>query len=153
MIDPLLLGRIVVLGAVAGLRSILPLALLAWLAPPVPWLSAFWARWLFGLAPAGELVTDKLPRTPSRLNPGPLFGRLVLGGLVGGLSVVPTQTPVWLGALIGAFAAAAGSFGGNKLRALLGTKSGKPDLWIALLEDAIAIVAATWALLGPLGPG
>jgi uncharacterized membrane protein len=142
----------VVLGAVAGLRSILPLALLAWLAPPVPWLSAFWARWLFGLAAAGELVSDKLPRTPSRLNPGPLIGRLVLGGLVGSLSVVPTQTPVWMGALIGALASAAGSFGGAKLRAVLVRKTGKPDLWIALLEDALAIGAATWALLGPLGP-
>ncbi|MEV0461288.1 hypothetical protein, partial [Catellatospora methionotrophica] len=34
---------------------------------------------------AGELVADKLPTTPSRLNTGPLLARLALGGLAGGL--------------------------------------------------------------------
>jgi uncharacterized membrane protein len=152
MVDPSLLGRIVVLGVAAGMRSLLPLAFLAWLAPPVGWLATLWARGILGLAAAAELVSDKLPATPSRLRPAPLIGRLVLGGLVGGLSMVQADASIWMGAVLGALASAGGSFGGNKLRGQLVRRSGKPDLWFALLEDATAIALCLWAILGPLGP-
>jgi uncharacterized membrane protein len=140
-------GRIALLGIVTGLRSMLPLALLAWLAP-FGWLASIWVRIVLGLAAVGELISDKLPKTPSRLSPGPLVGRLVLGGLVGGLLAGQAHAQVWLGAGLGAVGALGGSFGGNKLRGFLGRATGKPDLNFALLEDAIAISLGAWAILG-----
>jgi uncharacterized membrane protein len=151
MIEACLLA--VVLGVVTGMRSILALALLAWLAPPLDWLSLVWVRGILGAAAVAELVADKLPKTPSRLSPGPLVGRLAIGATVGGLVMIKPHAPIVLGAALGAAAAAAGAFAGNKLRAALGRKTGARDLWFALGEDAIAIAAAVWALLGPLAPG
>jgi uncharacterized membrane protein len=150
MIDSNLLGQILILGAVTGMRSILGIALLAWCGPPLGWLSSIWGRGVTGLAAIGELIGDKLPKTPSRLSPGPLGGRLVLGGIVGWLLTVPSHAPVWIGAPLGAAAAAAGAFAGNKLRAAAGRKTGVPDLYFAALEDLIAIGAGLFALLGPL---
>src|SRR4051812_27915264 len=81
------------LGAVAGLRSQLPGALLALavrqgMLPqgrriPLRWLSARWGLPGAALAAGGELIGDKLPVTPSRLAPAPLIGRLVSGGAAG----------------------------------------------------------------------
>jgi uncharacterized membrane protein len=152
MIDPSLLGLVVILGLVTGMRSMLALALLTSLAPPVAWLSNMWAWGLTSAAAVGELVLDKLPKTPGRLSPGPFFGRLGIGGLVGGLLMVRPHAPIWIGAGLGALSAAAGAVAGNKLRAALGRKTGIRDRWFALAEDMIALGAGVWALLGPLAP-
>ncbi|MBA2598140.1 MAG: DUF4126 family protein, partial [Chloroflexia bacterium] len=81
------------LGVVAGLRSQLPLALLALAAgrgyfnvgahAPLRLLGEPVARRVLGLAAIGEFVGDKLPMTPSRLSPGSFAGRLLFGGLAG----------------------------------------------------------------------
>jgi len=89
---PAALLRPLLLGVVSGARSQLGLAVLAWSPSrrrdPAP-LRLLRARAGCAgsvLAVAGELVADKLPRTPSRLSPPVLGGRLAVGALVGALA-------------------------------------------------------------------
>jgi uncharacterized membrane protein len=92
------------------------------------------------LATAGELVGDKLPFAPSRLERGPLLGRAVSGAV----------TAVVLGgarrgALLGAAGALAGAWAGARARAALSGGGVRSDLPGALAEDAAALALA-WAV-------
>jgi uncharacterized membrane protein len=140
--------RVAVLGIVTGMRTFVPFALLAWLAPPVWWLGTIWARVVITLASASELVADKLPNTPSRLKPAGMVGRVTAGGLMGWALTAQSHGPSWLGVTLGVAGAVGGAFGGNKLRGFLGQKTGKPELWFALGEDLLAVGLGTWAILG-----
>lgn len=132
------------IGVVAGLRSMTaPAAVswaarLGWLHPRNTWLAflGFAATpSILSLLALGELIADKLPKTPSRKAPGPFIGRLVSGALCGAA----------LGSLpAGAVGAAVGTMGGYEFRARLVRAIGGKDLPIALLEDAIAICGAAW---------
>lgn len=89
------------------------------------------------------MVIDKLPITPSRLNPGSLTGRMVLGAIGG--AVISRRwrgSPVG-GAVVGGVGAVAGSFAGYHLRKQLGQRTGLPDPLFAVLEDGIALTAAS----------
>jgi len=128
------------LGFSAGLRSMTPLAVLAWLGPPqLTWLQGLFGRLLTSVFAAGELVADKLPFTPARTRVGPLIGRLLIGAGVGYLMA---EKP---GALVGALGAFAGTFGGFQARRALTGGLGLPDLLVALVEDAVAIGLAVEA--------
>jgi uncharacterized membrane protein len=143
-----LLGHVIVLGAVSGMRSMLGLALLAGLGGPnLGWLSNLWARIILALAAAAEIVNDKLPKTPSRLAPAPFIGRLVLGGVCGALLMWRGQSTLWIGGGLGAVSAAGGAVLGYRVRSYLGRKSGWPDPWFGALEDAVAIALGVWAVL------
>jgi uncharacterized membrane protein len=88
----------------------------------------------------GELVADKLPKTPSRKAPGPFLFRIASGALCGA-----ALTGGQVGGLIaGALGGAAGTLGGYEFRARLVKTIGGKDLPIALLEDIIAIGGAIW---------
>lgn len=137
------------IGVVAGSRSQLPSALLAWranrddlpgvLEGPSRLLRQSGSVPLTTLAAAGELVGDKLPMTPSRLDRGPLVGRLVLGA-GGGFSLAGAfGNSRVLGALLGAAGAAIGAYGGYHLRKLAGERTPVPDAAWAVLEDGVAI--------------
>jgi uncharacterized membrane protein len=137
------------IGVVAGLRSLTPLAAVSW-AARLGWLHLenTWLAWLgyaaspyiFTVLAIVELVTDQLPKTPSRKAP-PAFGaRIVTGALCG--AALGASADVLAGGLVaGVLGAIAGTFGGYEFRARLARAAGK-DLPIALLEDAIAIGAA-----------
>jgi uncharacterized membrane protein len=146
--EPTLATRVALLGIVTGMRTFVPFALLAWLAPPVGWMATIWARIVITLASASELVLDKLPKTPSRLKPGGMAGRVTCGGLMGWALTAQAQGPVWLGVTLGVAGAVGGAFAGNKLRGFLGRTTGKPDLWFALSEDVLALAIGAWAILG-----
>ena len=82
------------LGAVTGLRSMMSMAVLCWYVYTGHLvLDGSWDAWatklptaiLFTVLAVGELIADKLPRTPNRTSPGPLLVRIVMGGLVGAL--------------------------------------------------------------------
>jgi uncharacterized membrane protein len=146
--EPALALRVALLGIVTGMRTFVPFALLAWLAPPVGWLATIWARVVITLASVSELVGDKLPKTPSRLKPAGMVGRVTCGGLMGWALTAQAHGPFWLGVTLGVAGAVAGAFGGNKLRSFLGQKTGKPDLWFALGEDVLAVGIGAWAILG-----
>jgi uncharacterized membrane protein len=144
------------LGVVAGMRSQMPLALLAWRirkdragGEPVGLPAVVERTWFAPLATmlaVGELIGDKLPMTPSRLSPGPLVGRIVFGGCAGAVAAtLSRQTPAW-GALAGACGALVGSFGGYHARRSIVSACGLPDPLVAVAEDSIAIGIGTWAV-------
>jgi uncharacterized membrane protein len=87
-----------------------------------------------------ELVTDQLPKTPSRKAPPGFIARIVMGAICGGAFGTLGGSLV-VGAVAGVVGAVAGTFGGYEARVRLARASGK-DLPIALLEDAIAIGGA-----------
>ena len=73
------------LGVVSGFRSLTPAAVLAWAVQGRPELQGTVLSFMSGAVAAYaltalaliELVTDKLPFTPSRLTPVPLIARLM----------------------------------------------------------------------------
>ena len=87
----------------------------------------------------GELVTDKLPKTPARTAP-PVFGaRIVMGGFAGAVIGAAWH---WTFSALGAgvIGAVLGTLGGYQARKRLVAARGGQDLPIALLEDAVAIL-------------
>lgn len=135
------LARAAGLGVVTGLRSQTPMAFLARTAKE-PVLSHPVTQWMTYFGAASELVIDKMPFTPSRLNPGSLGGRTVSGALAGGLILRRMDGCAIRGALVGGAGALAGSYAGYHLRKQLGDLTGLPDPLFAVLEDGIAITAA-----------
>lgn len=100
-----------------------------------------WTPYIFTLLALGELINDKLPKTPSRKSPPIFAGRLLTGALCGA-ALGLAFGGVTGGVLAGIAGSIVGTFGGYEFRSGLvkSTKSG--DLPIALLEDVIAVGAA-----------
>lgn len=98
------------------------------------------------VAATGELVGDKLPMTPARIEPGPLAGRAVSGALCGVALSRSSHQSALSGALIGALGAVAGAYTFYYLRRELTHEHGLPDVWVALTEDALALGAGLGAL-------
>ena len=80
------------IGAVAGLRAMTAPAAAALAArlgsvsvasTPFAFMGYRWTPWIFGLLALAELVTDKLPATPSRKLSVQFATRLVTGALAG----------------------------------------------------------------------
>ena len=138
------------IGAVAGLRAFTPAAEISWGAS-LGWLhlQGSWLAFLgfpitsyvLSLLAIGELISDKLPRTPSRKTPMPFGARIAIGALCGAALGMSGQALMG-GIVAGAIGAMAGTLGGYELRARLVKAIGGRDLPIALLEDAIAIAGA-----------
>ena len=139
------------LGAVAGLRTMLPWALLATAAnrPGTPFLqhSPAPVRFLrspvalagFSLAAVGELIADQLPSAPSRLASGALTGRLVSGALASAVVCLGAQRSPLIGMAIGAAGAGAGAVTGYTTRMTLDRVTGLPDHVWGGVEDIIAL--------------
>lgn len=137
------------IGIIAGLRSMTAPALtswaafLGWLAVPSRWLSWLanpWAVGLLSLLALGELVTDQLPSTPSRTVPLQFSGRILTGALSG--AALTAGKGAWLPGLIGGIVGAIiGTLGGAAVRGRLAARFGS-DRPAALLEDCVAIVGA-----------
>jgi uncharacterized membrane protein len=140
------------IGVVAGLRSLTAPAVVSW-AARLGWLHLE-NTWLAFLGSAitpyilsvlaiGELINDKLPKTPSRKTPVPFGARIVTGALSG--AALGASSQALMGGLVaGAIGAVAGTLGGYEVRTRLVKATGGKDLPIALLEDAIAIGGAFW---------
>ena len=137
------------LGVVAGMRSQLPLALLAVGAGrgrfavaaegPLRVLGSPGVQRLLVLSAAGEIIFDKLPYLPSRLTPGPLIGRMLFGGLAGAAVASETWRSPVLGAVLGAGGAVLGAQAGYHARVALGDATGFPDPVWGAVEDAAAV--------------
>lgn len=151
--------RALTLGIAAGHRSQIANGFLASQYDNAPrW--AGWRRWpvfrnqlgrrALMLSSIGELVGDKLPMTPSRLEPGPLFGRIVLGTIAGAAvgSEGVGKGSIVRGALLGTTGAIIGNFGGYYARKAVVDAIGVPDPVVAVGEDAIAISLARAAVRG-----
>jgi uncharacterized membrane protein len=146
----LVLLMALLIGVVAGLRSLTAPAVIAWGALPLlGWLNLdrTWAEWMgtviavviLTLLAIAEIVNDKLPKTPARTAP-PVFAiRIIMGAFAG--VVLGTAWRFYFGGLgAGIVGAVIGTLGGYHLRKLLVAKTGGRDLPIALLEDAVAIL-------------
>ena len=151
---PSAVARPLLLGIVTGLRSQLGVAVLAWSEPEstgetraLRLLRSRSGRAVAGLAAAGELVGDKLPSTPSRLNPLVLGSRLATGAAVGALSVGSRdKRTVAVASVLGVAGAAAGSYAGAAYRKALPARTHTPDLPWAVAEDAVAAGLAATAV-------
>jgi uncharacterized membrane protein len=137
------------LGAVAGLRSMTPPAALAWAAhlgwldlagTGLAFLANIWSRIILTLAAVGELFADQHPSTPARTAPIGFGARIISGGF-SGAALGLAQGQVLLPALAGVVGAILGTLGGYKLRMKLAAAFGR-DRPAAFIEDAIAILAA-----------
>jgi uncharacterized membrane protein len=146
------------LGFVTGLRSQVPVALLAVEAergrfdPGTGRLARRFASpaGVLGavVAMGGELVADKLPATPGRTTPGPFLQRLATGATVGAAVQYDAGGPRGPGVLLGAVGAGAGAFAGSRARVMLADRTGLPNPLLGALEDlvtvglAVAVVSA-----------
>jgi uncharacterized membrane protein len=138
------------IGVIAGLRSLTAPAVVSW-AAHIGWLHlentwlAFlgyaFTPYILSILAIGELIADKLPKTPSRKAPMPFAARVVIGALCGAALGAPGQALVG-GLLSGVLGAVAGTLGGYELRVRLVRAIGGNDLPIALLEDAVTICGA-----------
>jgi uncharacterized membrane protein len=143
------------LGLTTGLRSMTPMAVLCWYAHfgylPVDgtwasWTARLWVAILFTVLAVGELVADKLPRTPSRISAGPLVWRLILGGVAGSIAATAMQGPGLEGVLLGVVGAVLGAFAGFMIRRDLPVKLACADWQVAVAEDAFAILCAIFSM-------
>ena len=150
-----LILRTAALGVVAGMRSMMPLALLNWTNPPSEGEDSSLAGRLSNLPAArlsvttaalGEIFADKLPNTPSRIKPGPLLGRIAIGGQAGATMFRRANRPALMGAAIGAAGAALGAFVGYYSRQALDKTTKAPDAVWGTAEDVIAFSLGLFAV-------
>ncbi len=139
------------IGVVAGLRSMTPLAAVAWAAhfgwlqletAWLAWLGSAAARYALLAAAIAELVADKLPVVPSRTRPGPFIARILIGGLAGAAVAGSLGQSLAVGAAAGAIGAVVGTLGGYRARTGLVRALKVPDYVVALAEDAVAVGVA-----------
>jgi uncharacterized membrane protein len=139
------------IGVIAGLRSMTAPAAVSWAAhlkwitltgSPLAFMGTLPATIIFSLLAVGELVNDKLPKTPNRTTPVPLIARLVLGGFSGAVLCASVNGGAAIGLIVGAIGALVGTFGGYYARKALVAGLKAPDFAIALMEDAIAVGGA-----------
>jgi uncharacterized membrane protein len=150
--------RSFVIGFLSGLRMATPLASIAnaagqdrlHLPEPLSLVSATRAHNAFGAFMLFELVGDKLPFTPSRLQPQSLAGRIAGGAFTGACLSSGSKPNIVKGAILGATGAVAGSYFGYQARTRLtsfldsrGLAFGplKPSVYVALAEDALTVAA------------
>ena len=142
------------IGFFAGLRSLTPPAVTAWAAylgwlkvpSPLSWIGTTTAAVIFTMLALVELVTDKLPKTPSRTAPPGLIARILLGGLSGACVASAGVGRILLGVVLGIVGALAGTYGGYQARTRLVKALGTPDFVIALLEDLVTIGGSLWVV-------
>ncbi|MBO0864398.1 MAG: DUF4126 family protein [Mycobacterium sp.] len=160
MTHVLVLLLALLIGVVAGLRSVTAPAVVAW-AALLKWvnLDGTWVSWLghpvtvavLTFLAVLELVADKLPRTPLRTAAVSFIARIILGAFAG--AVVGTAWGyTWGGLGAGVIGAVLGTLGGYEARTRLAAARDDHDLPIALLEDAVAVlggfaIAAVTAIL------
>lgn len=135
------------IGAVAGLRSLTAPAVMAW-AAALHWinLDGTWAHWLshpvtvaiLTVLAVGELATDKLPKTPARTATPSFVARIVTGAFAGAVLGTAWGYP-WSALGAGIVGAVLGTLGGYEARTRLVASRGH-GLPIALLEDGVAVL-------------
>jgi uncharacterized membrane protein len=136
------------IGIVAGLRSLTAPAAVAW-AAHLGWLNlqgsrlAFMASTVavavFSLLAIGELIGDKLPKTPRRTAIAPLLARIFSGALCGACLGAAANRSLLTACLLGGVGGVIGAFAGYEIRRRLVGQLHFRDLVVAICEDVIAI--------------
>ena len=135
------------IGAVAGLRSLTAPALVSadavWRGAAAPssftWLTSTRVCAGLCLLALGEVIVDKLPMAPDRTIPPSVIFRAFTGGLVGAHQYASNRRPAAYGAVIGAVAAVAATYGALALRRRADSATGAPDPLVGLAEDVLAV--------------
>jgi len=146
MTHVLVLLLALLIGVVAGLRALTPPAVVSW-AAVLGWLHIehTWASWMAHPVVVGlltvllviELITDQLPKTPSRKSTMQFAARLITGGFAG--AVIGAGWGYEITALAaGVVGAVLGTLGGYQARKRLAGAFGR-DLPAGLLEDLVAV--------------
>jgi uncharacterized membrane protein len=147
MTHALVLLLAVLIGVIAGLRALTAPAVVAWGAF-LGWIDVDgkWSEWvahpitvtvltIFLLV---ELVTDQLPKTPSRKTPPQFITRLLRGAFAGAvIGSAFFHTFSALGA--GIVGAVLGTLGGAEARGRLVAANGGKDRPVAIGEDIVAV--------------
>jgi uncharacterized membrane protein len=126
--------RAAVLGTVTGARTFLAPAALA-----LRGRLGTAAKFAVPVLAAGEVVGDKLPMTPPRVEGPGLVGRVVSGAISGRVSGGAR------GARVGAAFALAATYPSQALRAQIVRRTTLPDIACAVPEDIVAAVLAAGA--------
>lgn len=141
------------IGTASGLRALIGLAAVSWAAHfgilPLShtWLAFLgytFTPYILTLMAIGELVNDKLPKTPSRVIPAQFITTILTSALCG-LAIGLSGNETIVCVVAGIIGAVAGTFTGAKARSLLAKTFGR-DLPAALLEDAVALSIGGGAL-------
>ena len=147
MTQVLVLLLALLIGVIAGLRAMTAPAVVAWGAM-LGWIdvSDKWSEWMahpitvtvLTILLLGELVTDQLPKTPSRKVPPQFIARLITGGFAGaviGSAFFHTFSATGAG-IIGAVL---GTLGGAALRGRVAAARAGNDRPGAFGEDVLAV--------------
>ena len=147
--------RAFLFGAVSGMRSMIGAALISrhlanrhWATkadPALALLSSPGAANVLTALSAGEVIADKLPGIPARTKPFPLVARAAMGALAGAAACSEERENAAAGALIGAGAAVAVTFGAYYLRRWLTRDHGLADPVVAGAEDTVAYAIGQYA--------
>jgi uncharacterized membrane protein len=141
-------------GIVSGLRTFTAPAVASWFArsgslavasSPLAFMGFKYTPIILTVLAIGEIINDKLPKTPSRKTPPQFIARLLSGALTGA-TIGAAGGSLWLGIFLGAIGAVLGTLGGAAMRARLAAAFGR-DFPAALLEDVMAIGLAIVFLL------
>lgn len=137
------------IGIVAGLRALAAPSAVAWGATmafvavggtPLAFMGHRFTPWIFTALAAIELISDKLPSTPSRKVPVQFFTRILMGGL-SGATIGAAGGSLAAGLALGIMGSAIGTFAGSAMRSRLATffRSDRPA---ALAEDVLTVILA-----------
>lgn len=136
------------IGVIAGLRAMTAPAAVAWGAF-LGWIDVDgkWSEWVahpitvtvLTILLVGELITDQLPKTPSRKVPPQFLARLVAGGFAGAV-IGSASFHTFIGTGAGMIGAVLGTLAGAELRTRIAAARGGNDRPGAFLEDALAVV-------------
>ena len=136
------------IGIVAGLRSLLAPAIIAWAAhigwldlhgSPIAFMGSIAAVVIFTVLAIGELVGDKMPQTPKRTALPSLLARIVTGGLCGATLCAAAAKSLFVGAVLGGIGGLIGAFAGYEIRRRLVNNLHIKDFFVAICEDLVAI--------------
>lgn len=139
------------LGCLTGLRSLTAPAVVCWGAH-FGWLHfagtklAFLGRpvtlVVLTLLALGELIADKLPKTPARTAPLGLSARIVLGCFGGAALATSAGGNLFVAAIVGVAGALVGTFAGYRIRRDLVSRAHLADFAVAIAEDVIAVAGS-----------
>jgi uncharacterized membrane protein len=136
------------IGVIAGLRALTAPTTVSWAAhlgwiqlagSHLSWMGSIITAGILTLLAIGEIVNDKLPKTPPRTALPSIVIRMVLGGFAAATLSIGIGGSPWVGALLGVVGALIGTFGGYYVRTGLVKALHSPDWPVALIEDAVAI--------------
>ncbi|MFO7655198.1 MAG: DUF4126 family protein [Candidatus Krumholzibacteriia bacterium] len=141
-----LVARAAAVGAVAGMRSMSPPAMVgrrlarhALGRSRAEWMSSRRTGRVLALMAAGEIVADKMPGIPSRTYPPALAMRAMTGAATAAALARASGGHRWHGALAGAAGAVAGAHVARRLREGAVRRTGWSDRAVGVIEDAAAL--------------